>query len=132
MVRSGDALFILALILLLAVVQIMAITVFWHRFGERLRAQEPNIARLVIHAYGVDPHGVERALGRYTRLDQDEIEELVDQRQPGPLPLPMSWRRAHLLAAELRRLGGAAEVEPRTVRSASTRGGGPSFDAASH
>ena len=116
MVRSGDALFILALILLLAAVQIMAITVFWRRFVERLRAQEPNIARLVIHAYGVDSHAVERALGRYTRLDLDEIEELVDKRRLGPLPLPMSWRRAHLLAAELRRLGGTAEVERRIAR----------------
>ncbi len=122
MVRSADALFLLALILLMSVVQIMAITVFWRRFSERLRAQEPNVARLVIHAYGPDEHAVERALGRYTRLDTDEIEELIEMRRPGPLPLPMSWRRAHLLAAELRKLGGAAEVELRTGGAAPNSG----------
>ena len=104
------ALFLLALVALMALVQIMAIAIFWQRFNRMLHAQAPATTRLVIHAFGPDVAAISRALARYTRLDLSEIDELVDERRTGPLPLPLSSRQANLLAAELRDAGAMVEV----------------------
>jgi hypothetical protein len=109
----GGLLLILALIVLMAACQMVAIAVFWRRFTWRLRHQEPSIATVAIHSFGPDAGASARVLARYTRLDTGEIDELVGERRTGPLPLPLPWRRANLLAAELRRLGGDAEVQYR-------------------
>jgi hypothetical protein len=109
----GLLLLILAILILMALWQMLAIVIFWRRFSRRLHAQEPSTATLIVHALGPDQLANSRVLARYTRLDISEIDEFIAERQSGPLPLPLSWRRANLLATELRRLGGDAEVEPR-------------------
>ena len=104
------ALFIIALVVLMAICQYMAISVFWHRFVDRLRVQEPGTTTVVIRSFGHDPSALARALARHTRLDLGEIDELVDARGEGVLPLPLSPHRARLLAAEVRALGGELEI----------------------
>ena len=107
------ALFVLALVAFIGLWQMMAISVFWGRFSRALQAQEPATARLAIHAFGPDDAAVSRALAHHTRLDLSEIDEIVEERRTGPLPLPLSSRRATLLAAELRDAGAVVEVEAR-------------------
>jgi hypothetical protein len=109
----GLLLLILAISILMALWQMVAIAIFWRRLSVRLHAQEPSTATLIVRALGPDPLANSRVLARYTRLDTSEIDEFIAERQSGPLPLPLSWRRANLLATELRMLGGDAEVEPR-------------------
>lgn len=109
----GAVVFIIAISLLLGLWQLMAISVFWQHFTERLRVQEPAVAVVVVREWGADTRQIAQALARHTRLDVGEIDELVEQRPAGPLPLPLSWRRAHLLAAELRATGSATEIRPR-------------------
>ena len=109
----GLLLLMLAIVILMAAWQMVAIAVFWRRLSRRLHAQEPSTATLIVHALGPDQVANSRVLARYTRLDIREIDEFIAEQQSGPLPLPLSWRRANLLAAELHRLGGNAEVETR-------------------
>ncbi len=109
----GGEILILVLLVLLGVMQIMAINIFWQRFMQSLRTQEPPNARVVVHSYGEDAAASARALARYTRLDLGEIDELVFDGRTGPLPLPLPWGQANRLAAELRSLGGDAVVERR-------------------
>ena len=101
---------ILLLVIAPALCQVVVMSLMWRRLAERLRAQEPPTATVVIHSFGSDPAAAARALARYTRLDLGEIDELVDGRHTGPLPLPLSWRRANMLAAEFRGLGAELEV----------------------
>ncbi len=104
---------ILVAMLLLALCQVLAIVTFWRRFSARLRAQEPAAAVVVIRGFGPDALANSRALARYTRLDTSEIDEVISEGRCGRLPLPLSWRRANLLATELRSLGGEIEIIPR-------------------
>jgi hypothetical protein len=109
----GLLLLMLAILILMALWQMVAIAIFWRRCSRGLQAQEPSTAKLIVHALGPDQLANSRVLARYTRLDIGEVDEFIAEHQSGPLPLPLSWRRANLLAAELRTLGGDAEVEPR-------------------
>ena len=104
-------LLILALVIVPALCQIMAIQVFWRRLSRWLQTQDPRTATLVIYSFGPDSAAIARTLARHTRLDLGEIDEIVDAHHTGPLPLPLSWRRANLLVAELRALGTDAALE---------------------
>ena len=110
----GETVLFIVLIGLMVGCQIMIISIMWQRFTQRLRAQEPPNAILVIRSFGPDSLATARALARHTRLDLGEIDELVERRRPGPLPLPLASRQANLLAAELRGLGAEVEIQPRT------------------
>ena len=110
------ALFIMALVVLLAIWQFMAISVFWRRFTDRLRAGEPLTATVVLRSLGDDPSALARALAQHTRLDFGEIDELIETGTTGPLPLRLSPRRAQMLAAEVRALGGELEILRETKR----------------
>jgi hypothetical protein len=109
----GDTIFFLMLICILSLIQGMVMSVMWQRFQRTLQTQEPRTRRVVISAFGPDRAANARALARHTRLDLAEIDDIVERRQTGPLPLPLSIRDANRLIADLRRLGGAAESEPR-------------------
>ena len=111
----GETLFFLALVALLAICQFMLISIMWQRFIQSLRAQEPRTALVVIRSFGPDTRAIAQALARHTRLDLNEIDELVEGSRTGPLPLPLSSRQARLLAGELRALGTVVEVEPQRV-----------------
>lgn len=104
-------LLIFALVMIPAIWLLMLLTVMWYRMERYLGTQDPPRARLVIHSFGADGVAMARALARYTRLDLNEIDELLDERRTGALPLPLSWHRARVLAAELRSLGASVEVE---------------------
>ena len=109
-------LFIIALVVALAIWQYVAISVFWHRFTNRLRAGEPLTATVVLRSFGDDPSALARALAQHTRLDFGEIDELIETGATGPLPLRLSPRRAQMLAAEVRALGGELEILRETKR----------------
>ena len=111
----AETLLFLALVLFLAVLQFVIMSIMWSRFTRLLRAQEPRNATVVIRSFGPDADALSRALARHTRLELREIDELVEERRTGPLPLPLSTRRANLLAGELRDLGADVEVERRAA-----------------
>ncbi len=104
------ALFIIALVALLAIWQYVAISVFWRRFTSRLRAGEPLTATVVLRSFGNNPSALARALAQHTRLDFGEIDELIETGATGPLPLRLSLHRAQMLAADVRALGGELEI----------------------
>ncbi len=108
---QGTSLFLLGLIVVPALCQMMVFWIVWRRLSLRLQAQEPRTTALEIHSFGDNPPALARPLARHTRLDLAEIDDLIEVRRTGRLPLLLSWRKAQLLSTELRALG--AEVETR-------------------
>src|SRR4051794_9798805 len=105
----SDTLFLIAIVLFLAYLQFMTMSVMWQRFVRLLNTQEARTMIVEVKEFGPDPDAIARALARHTRLDLKEIDEIVEQRQTGPLPLPLPARLASLLVADLRALGTDAE-----------------------
>jgi hypothetical protein len=110
----SETLFLIAIVLVLVYLQFMAMSVMWQRFVRLLNMQEARTMIVEIRAFGPDPDAIARALARHTRLDLKEIDEIVEQRQTGPLPLPLPARLASLLVADLRALGTDAEQHLRS------------------
>lgn len=105
-----ETLFFIALVLILAVINHMVMSVMWQRFVRLLRMQDPRTTRVVIHAHGADARATYRALAKHTRLDLQEIDELIEQQTLGPLPIPLAARQASLLVDELRAAGAQVEA----------------------
>jgi hypothetical protein len=107
-----DMVLLLLLVLVPAVLQLMAITMYTDRLARSIRraADKPPFTTVVeIVDLGPQPRSVTRLLDRATRLDADEIDRVIRHRG-GDLPLPMSRPAALRLAAELRQLGAVAET----------------------
>ena len=104
------AIVIVLVVALIAAAQLAGIWIMWQRIAAWMRMQEPRTATVILREHGPDPAATARLLARYTRLDLKEVDEIVDERQTGPLPLRLAPRDANTLAAELRQVGTAAEV----------------------
>jgi hypothetical protein len=106
---------IMLLVLVPMVVQLFAITFYWHRMAamlQRAADRPPFNTALTIASVGPEPKLVTRLLERMTRLDTAEIDRLV-RAQGGRLPLPMSRPAALRLAQELRRAGADVQLAER-------------------
>lgn len=106
---------ILLLVFVPVVVQLFAITFYWHRMAamlQRAADKPPFNTLLTIQAIGPEPAVVTRLLERMTRLDTAEIDRLVRARG-GRLPLPMSRPAALRLTHELRRVGAEVQLADR-------------------
>lgn len=109
--------FILLLVLVPVVVQLFALTFYWHRMAamlQRAADKPPFNTTLTIETIGPEPTAATRVLERLTRLDTAEIDRVV-RRGGGRLPLPMSRPAALRLAQELRRVGAEASLADREV-----------------
>ncbi len=106
-----ETLFFAFIVLVLATIQFMLMSVMWQRFMRLLRVQEARTARFVIRSYGADDRATYRALAKHTRLDLQEIDELIERRALGALPTPLSDRQAGRLADDLRANGAEVEIE---------------------
>lgn len=107
-----DIVLIVLLVVVPAVLQMMAISVYTDRLARAIRrsADKPPFTTLVeIREVGPQPRAVARLLDRATRLDTDEIDALIGRRA-GALPLPMSRPVALRLATELQQLGASVET----------------------
>lgn len=105
-------LLIMVLVLVPAVLQLMAISVYTERLARAIRRasdKPPFTTTIVLGDLGPRPRAVARLLDRATRLDDDEVDRVI-ARRGGPLPLPMSRPAALRLVHELRQLGASAEA----------------------
>ena len=105
-------LLIMVLVLVPAVLQLMAISVYTERLARAIRRasdKPPFTTTVVLLELGPHPRSVARLLDRATRLDDDEVDRVISRRG-GPLPLPMSRPTALRLIHELRQLGASAEA----------------------
>lgn len=105
-------LLIVVLVLVPAVLQLMAISVYTERLARAIRRasdKPPFTTTVVLLDLGPHPRSVARLLDRATRLDDDEVDRVINRRG-GPLPLPMSRPAALRLIHELRQLGASAEA----------------------
>ena len=106
-------------VLALMVLQVFAITFFWHRMVallQRAADRPPFNTMLTIESIGPETRLVTRLLERKTRLDTAEIDRLV-RAQGGRLPLPMSRSAALHLAQELRGLGADVQLAERDTHA---------------
>jgi hypothetical protein len=106
----AETLLFIGIVLLLAWVQFMLMSIMWQRFMRLLRMQDPRTTRVIIHAYGTDARATYRALAKHTRLDLQEIDDMIEEQKTGPLPIALGTRQANLLAADLRANGGEVEL----------------------
>jgi hypothetical protein len=114
-------LLIMLLVLVPAVLQLMAISVYTERLARAIRRSSdkpPFTTTLVLLDLGPRPRAVARLLDRATRLDDDEVDRVITG-GGGPLPLPMSRPAALRLLHELRQLGASAEARYDMPRSES-------------
>lgn len=110
---------ILALVLAPTILQLMAISVYTERLARSIRRsgdQPPFTTAVTIRELGTQPQAVARLLDRATRLDADEVDNMIDA-HGGTLPLLMSWPAATRLVQQLRQLGAEAETAFRTERA---------------
>jgi hypothetical protein len=105
------AVLVVVLAIIPAIGQMIALVLFWRRLVRWLQTQPPRTTAVVVRVWGREYTAMARTLAQHTRLDVDEIDELIEQARPGVLPLLLSHRRAHLLAAEMRRLGAEVDLE---------------------
>ena len=105
-----EILLLVLLVLVPAVLQLMAISVYTERLARSIRRasdRPPYTTEVELLELGPHPRAVSRLLDRATRLDTDEIDALVG-RGGGSLPLRMSRSAALRLATELQQLGARA------------------------
>ena len=119
----AETLFFIGIVLVLAWCQLMLMSMMWHRLMHLISVQDPRTTRVVIHAFGADTKSAYRALARHTRLDLNEIDEMLEQQTTGPLPVLLSSRNATLLAADLRAAGADVEIVARREVETQRRGG---------